>query len=225
MKEIVNFKRCDKGHFFDAGKYDKCPHCASTEEPAVTKLADPKILEALNEKTQEQRPDAQSKTDAEEKEQTFTDVFSYSSPDKKEEFSINHDAKTENLTVHYFKRTLGVEPVVGWVVCVKGTHFGEDFRIKSGRNFIGGASSMNVCLCADKSVSKTRHAIITYDPKSGSFTIQSGDENETCYLNGELISKPCELKANDRISLGETELMFVPFCSEAFTWEKQNESI
>ncbi len=126
----------------------------------------------------------------------------------------------ENYTVHYFQKSIGTEPVVGWLVCVKGVHFGEDFKIKSGRNFIGRSGAMNISLSGDKAVSRDKHAILTYDPKSNSFMIQPGDSSELCYLNDEPVLIPAKLKANDRISLGESELMFVPFCSDVFTWER-----
>ena len=79
---------------------------------------------------------------------------------------------------------------------------------------------MDISLSGDKTISRERHAILTYDPKGNVFMIQPGDSSELCYLNGQLVLIPTQLKANDRISLGESELMFVPFCSESFMWEK-----
>lgn len=197
MKEIKRLTRCKNGHFFDAGQYDECPHCNNRNEPDVTKM-DSKIFESIK-----------------EEEKNYTDIFSYSSPEKKSEAAEN-----ESMTVHYYQRALGAEPVVGWVVCVEGVHFGEDFKIKSGRNFIGRSGTMDISLSGDKAVSRERHAILTYDPKGNVFMIQPGDSSELCYLNGQLVLIPTQLKANDRILLGESELMFVPFCSESFTWEK-----
>lgn len=197
MKEIKRLTRCKNGHFFDGGKYNECPHCNNQNEPDVTKM-DSKILESIK-----------------EEEKDYTDIFSYSSPEKKSEA-----VESENMTVHYYQRALGTEPVVGWVVCVEGVHFGEDFKIKSGRNFIGRSGTMDISLSGDKAVSRERHAILTYDPKGNVFMIQPGDSSELCYLNGQLVLIPTQLKANDRILLGESELMFVPFCSESFTWEK-----
>ena len=201
MKEIKRLVRCKNGHFFDGGKYDECPHCNNNKEPDVTIILDPEMAECIKE-------------NAEEKNE-YTDIFSYSSPDKKQE-----NETSENMTVHYYQRALGAEPVVGWVVCVKGFHFGEDFKIKSGRNFIGRSGSMDISLSGDKAVSRERHAILTYDPKGNVFMIQPGDSSELCYLNGQLVLIPTQLSSNDIISLGESELMFVPFCSESFKWEK-----
>ena len=129
--------------------------------------------------------------------------------------------KTE-YTVHYFNKSIGTEPVVGWLVCIEGVHYGEDFRIKSGRNFIGRSSSNHICLSADTSISRDVQAVLTYDPKSNQFFIQPDNASELCYLNGEPILAPTKLKANDVIALGESKLMFAPFCSDHFVWEKGN---
>ncbi len=203
MKNVKGLIRCKNGHFFDGGKYNECPHCNNTCEPNVTQIADKKILDETKGPTVQKE---------------YTDVYSFSAEDKKD-FSSDANEQ-DNATVHYYKSTIGSEPVVGWVVCVEGVHMGEDFKIKSGRNFIGRSGNMDICLSGDKTVSRERHAILTYDPKNNAFMIQPGDSSELCYLNGQLVLIPAQLKADDRISLGETELMFIPFCSEAFTWEK-----
>lgn len=202
MKEIKRLTRCKNGHFYDGGKYDECPHCNNTTEPCVTQYADKKMLAELENESLNEAAAPESVSAA------YT------------EQSSTPAASNDNLTMHYYQRAIGTEPVVGWLVCIEGVHFGEDFKIKSGRNFIGRSGTMNISLSGDKAVSRERHAILTYDPKGNVFMIQPGDSSELCYLNGQPVLIPSQLKANDRISLGESELMFIPFCSESFTWEK-----
>lgn len=221
MKEVKRLIRCDHGHFFDGGKYDVCPHCNNTKIPDVTVYVGNKYNEEdfvnPSEVTEEESSaeNADNAVAATDNEETFEDVFSVSEKEIEE-------AGTDNYTVHYFQKAIGTEPVVGWLVCVKGVHFGEDFKIKSGRNFIGRSGSMNISLSADKAVSRDKHAILTYDPKSNSFLIQPGDSSELCYVNDEAVLIPTKLKLNDRISLGESELIFVPFCSDTFSWVNNN---
>lgn len=78
-----------------------------------------------------------------------------------------HKADDE-VTVAYYSNTIQTNPVVGWLVCTKGAGFGESHSLKSGRNFVGRDSSMDVVLSGDKSISRNKHAIIVYDPKAGS---------------------------------------------------------
>lgn len=212
MKEIKRLARCKNGHFFDSGKYDECPHCNNNITPDVTIIADKKLLDSLNEESDESlistyAPETDSKQVYEQTENVACQP-------------VNITSDNDSMTMHYYQRALGAEPVVGWVVCVEGVHFGEDFKIKSGRNFIGRSGTMNICLSGDKAISRESHAILTYDPKGNVFMIQPGASSELSYLNGQVVLVPTQLNAGDRISLGETELMFVPFCSESFTWEK-----
>lgn len=224
MKEVKRLIRCAHGHFFDGGKYDECPHCNNTKVPDVTVFVGDTVKEedfikkGVAEETKgREKADIKQMAEKETK-NTSKDFFSDS---QKEAVAIKEQKNADNYTVHYFQKAIGTEPVVGWLVCVKGVHFGEDFKIKSGRNFIGRSGNMNISLSADKAISRDKHAILTYDPKSNSFLIQPGESSELCYVNDEAILVPTKLKINDRISLGESELVFIPFCSDTFTWEKE----
>lgn len=113
-----------------------------------------------------------------------------------------------------------VVPVVGWLICIKGNNIGRDYRLVSGRNFVGRGNDMDVCLKGDMSVSRNSHAIIVYDPKSNIFLAQPGTSKELFYINGDLVLSPIKLNAYDRISIGETELVFAPLCGSEFEWNK-----
>lgn len=232
MKEVKRLIRCENGHFYDGGKYDECPHCNNSKTPDETVFIEKKSAESLNIKNSvsesdlyENEPETintveKNKTDGKNAVEFSSKNEDFVSVEKEKPIINPKPESNENFTVHYFEKTIGTEPVVGWLVCTKGAHFGEDFKIKSGRNFIGRAGNMNISLSSDKSVSRERHAILTYDPKSNTFMLQPGDSSELCYLNEELVLIPTKLNAYDRIFLGETELMFVPFCSDAFSWNK-----
>jgi hypothetical protein len=133
--------------------------------------------------------------------------------------AVNAPIETGDVTVGFFSNAIGIEPVVGWLVCTQGEHFGEDFKLKSGRNFIGRAPGMDVVITKDGTVSRERHTAIVYEPKSNQFIVQPGDSKELSYLNGEVVLSPKEVKANDRLTVGQTELMFIPCCTGGFKWE------
>lgn len=120
-------------------------------------------------------------------------------------------------------KTIGIfstTKVVGWLVCVKGSEKGKDFVLGSGRNFIGRSPSMDVSLIGDVSVSRENHAVITYNPRGNNFSISYGTGHGIVYLNGEEVLAPMKLNPYDQIELGETVLIFIPFCSESFKWEE-----
>ncbi len=215
MKEIKRLTRCERGHFYDAAKYDVCPHCENTMEISVTQF-DPNPDPATEELSKKEMPAAVGSVSEERVggAQTPTagkDVF----------MAPSRYAQDDSMTVHFYQKTLGTEPVVGWLVCINGVHFGQDFRIKSGRNFVGRSGAMDVCLSGDTAVSRDRHLIVTYDPKGNTFFAQPGDTSSALsYLNDKPLLEATALKTGDKLTVGESDLMFVAFCGETFTWEK-----
>ena len=123
-----------------------------------------------------------------------------------------------NLTANTATATI-TEPVVGWLVCVKGAHFGQSFNIVSGRNSIGRAGGNHIIFSQEPSVSREKHAWITYEPKKREFYIQPGESSGLTYLNGDNIMAPQKMNGFDKLELGEGVFILVPFCGENFTWE------
>lgn len=122
-------------------------------------------------------------------------------------------------TVAIYSDLSNDEPVVGWLVCVKGTSFGQSFNLIAGKNTIGRSLQMDVDLVSEESVSRNTHAIIIYEPKKRQFILKAGDSSGLTYLNDELVLDHLIIKAYDKIQLGECEMIFVPFCNEKFTWD------
>lgn len=121
-------------------------------------------------------------------------------------------------TVGIYSQDSG-EPVVGWLVCIKGESFGESFNLKAGKNSIGRGAGMDVMLAQERTVSRDKHAVLTYEPKKRIFLIQPGDGNGLVYLNDDLLMSFSEIKNGDVIQLGEALFRFVPLCGEAFSWD------
>lgn len=113
----------------------------------------------------------------------------------------------------------GFDPVVGWLVCVKGPNRGKSYNLHSGTNFIGRSREMDVCIEHDQSISKRNAASISYDDRSKTFFIQKGEVRNLIYLNGKPIRSDADIVAYDRLEIGSTELVFLPLCGEHFTWQ------
>lgn len=129
-----------------------------------------------------------------------------------------HSPAEDTKTVAFYDFA-DVQPVVGWLVCVKGEYFGQSFNLKAGQNFVGRALNMDVPLAKDVSISRNKHAIITHDPQNNVFFIQPGESSGLTYLNGDLLLTYQSLKIYDKISLGSSAFVFIPCCGERFTWE------
>jgi hypothetical protein len=124
-----------------------------------------------------------------------------------------------NKTVGIVPKNLGIDPVVGWLICIEGTEKGRDFRIHSEKNFIGRSDKMDISIAGDHSISRENHAIVSYNPKKMNFRIYPGDSRGLVYLNDEEVINPEELQPYDVIELGQTKLMFIPFCGQHFQWK------
>ena len=189
--------QCNRGHYYDLDLYpDGCPHCRIEG-----------VIPGGDEKTVPQSYAAPSPAPT-----------AGSSPDLTRTVPLeDDDEKTTRVDIN---PNSGEDFAVGWLVCIKGDHYGRDFHLHTGRNFIGRSREMDVCLEGDKSVSRTAQAIVIYDPKSHRFMVQAGESRDLFYLNGEVVLESKGLKARDRLDIGNETLMFIPFVDEDFDWTK-----
>lgn len=117
------------------------------------------------------------------------------------------------------RQPISDDPVVGWLVVIDGPGKGHSVEIGAGANPMGRGDDQRAPLpWGDKEISRERHAIIIFDPKSRRFYIHSGDSHNLSYLDGEVLMAPRELRGGETITLGATTLRFVPFCSDQFSW-------
>ena len=114
-----------------------------------------------------------------------------------------------------------IDPVVGWLVCVKGTYYGQSFNLKSGKNKIGRSTEMQVKLLKDQSVSKSCVACGVFDAKEKVFSLMPGESDSLCYVNGDAVYNRIILTGYEEIEFGDSEenkFIFLPLCSEKFDW-------
>ena len=134
------------------------------------------------------------------------------------------EQERDNRTVGEFKRKLGYEPVVGWLVCVEGPEVGKDYRLFGRINSIGRAEGNDVVLAQEHTVSQKNHVRLAYDAKHNNFQLIPGEGTNVTYLNDEPLYVPQKLNAYDVLEMGDTKLIFVPLCNERFHWpEKRTE--
>ena len=100
-------------------------------------------------------------------------------------------------TVGIIKKKIGIDPAVGFLVCVSGPHRGADYKLVAGRNFIG------------------------YDAKHNSFSLSPGQGRGITYCNDEQVEMVRPLKAYDVIEVGKSQLLFLPLCGEQFQWNEE----
>ena len=180
--------KCEKGHFYDDVKYKGCPHCS----------------ELLPESGEESKTVALSaaaiaKADASVVREHMNALIQ------------------EEKTVSLQPGESGIDPVVGWLVCVEGPEKGRDYRVHSGRNFIGRSLRMDISIADDPAITRENHCSVVYDPQSGNFFLVAGTGTNT-YLDGERLTAPARLEEGEIIRIGDSKFCFVAYCKGEVRW-------
>ena len=233
--------KCDNGHFYDGDKFASCPHCQAGNGPAgfsggsggfgqgddvtipinagsaptapqwgapadvtvpVSGYAGYGAAGDTVPVTEPYGGPTVSVNDDDEKTQGFfDDVIPQNSPVSKAS-SANHD----------------VGLAAGWLICIKGVNAGRDYKLGMGRNAIGRDESNSVALLGDTSVSRTEQAVLVYEPHGNKFYALPGRSTSLAYLNGDVLLSRTEMRKNDVLELGKTQLMLIPCCDDKFSW-------
>ena len=111
------------------------------------------------------------------------------------------------------------DPVAGWLVIVAGKGSGNFVKIGHGQNSIGrGPDSRAQLDYGDNHISRSRHAVITYDALGRMFYVQQGDGKNLTYLDDKPVLAPTVLENGNEITMGQTRLRFVALCGPDFSW-------
>lgn len=225
-QELIDCPKC--GHKTSAtSKF--CRYCGSgltAESSKAPQLPVEDIFSRSND-TRKQKPQEQPAPDTKQEAPKTDKELAESKPSGQSSFEAavrSAVSAADGKTIGFFSMGTSApqndsEPVVGWLVCVKGKHFGESFQLAAGRNAVGRCMSNKVVLHKDNAVSREKHVWITYDPKGRSFFIQPGEGSGLTYLNGDIVMEFKKLKAMDKIEFGEGMYLLIPLCGEDFSWE------
>lgn len=193
------------GHFFDPATNTKCPYCGIGQVD-LTKGYNPG-----DDRTVKHVSDDDEKTQ----------MYSSGSNTRQSGTSGTGRAGSDDpeATVALWSKNVGIDPVVGWLVCSEGPNQGRDYRLRSGYNNIGRDTSNQVCIAGDDTISRSEHAKIFFDHKNASFHVIAGSGRSGVYVNDSAVLQPTPLKPYDIVEVGKTKLVFVPFCGERFRWD------
>lgn len=135
----------------------------------------------------------------------------------REELTQYIDSNGDGKTISIFTKSAGADPVVGWLVCQDGAEKGRDYRLHSGRNFVGRADKMDVIIKDDPEISRENHCSIIYEPKAGSFMLVPG-QGTIVFMNGKRLDSPVVMEADSLIEIGSTKFIFIPYCKGDRKW-------
>ncbi len=123
--------------------------------------------------------------------------------------------KSKTKTVEFFQ-----DPVVGWLVIVAGPGVGAYRPIYEGNNTVGRSKSQRIPIdFGDDTISNEEQAFIRYDSADRAFLLVPNlAKTNIVALNDRKPTGAVELAAMDLITMGRTQLVFVPFCGAEFDW-------
>lgn len=202
-------RTCSAGHVYDADQFPSCPYCnRNTRAIQFGATAAPAGYGATT------APAGYGAAPAGRDDTIGQTVMP-------EAIRRRMEQERDNRTVGEFKRKLGYEPVVGWLVCVEGPEVGKDYRLFGRINSIGRAEGNDVVLAQEHTVSQKNHVRLAYDAKHNNFQLIPGEGTNVTYLNDEPLYVPQKLNAYDVLEMGDTKLIFVPLCNERFHWPER----
>lgn len=112
------------------------------------------------------------------------------------------------------------DPVVGWLVVVGGPGLGAFRPIFEGNNAVGRAATQRIALdFGDDGISAEAQAYIRYDAADRAFLlVPNMSKTNIVAVNEKKPTSAVPLAAMDLITMGRTQLCFIPFCGPEFDW-------
>jgi hypothetical protein len=120
------------------------------------------------------------------------------------------------------RSTFHADPVVGWIVVVGGPGLGAFRPIYEGNNTLGRSKGQRIAIdFGDDSISAEEQAYVRYDSVDRSFLfVPNLAKTNIVSINNKKPTGAVPLQAMDVITVGRTQLAFVPFCGEEFDWSE-----
>lgn len=122
-------------------------------------------------------------------------------------------------TIGVYSKSKGNDYVSGWLVCVEGAERGRDYRIYQGRNFVGRETDMDICIQGDTTISRKNHCAVVYDERNNQFFIMPMENS--VYLEDSMINGAVPLIGGQKITIGNSIFVFIPFCVGERKWIRE----
>lgn len=202
-------RECAFGHLYDADQYGSCPYCNNKSSEYVfgnekeNRTVAPEMF-------RNQAASAAADSDGVGKTVPGLDYRNQ-----------NQEQEGTGKTVGEFQKKNKFDPVVGWLVCTEGPRKGKSYELRSRINTIGRDSSNDISFPNEDSISKRNHVRLAYDAENNNFHLIPGESSNIVRVSGSPLYESRALVAYDVIKMGGIKLVFVPLCSEKFTWEQE----
>ncbi|MCL2747054.1 MAG: FHA domain-containing protein [Oscillospiraceae bacterium] len=198
----MEMKQCaGGGHYYDASIHAICPYCDTANAAAAPGASTvPVAAPAASAASAAPAYDGYDRTRSVDTAKDTANAFD--------------SGRTQSV----FKKDMGFDPVVGWLVILDGMDIGRDYRLHAEKNFIGRSEKMDVCIRGDDTVSRDNHATVACDTRDKAFYFSPGGGRGIVRVNDKAVLTTIELKPYDIIEIGQTKIVFIKLRGEMFPW-------
>ena len=198
---MANFKTCNNGHNYDAGKFAVCPFCPeNVENPNYEQtMKEFKKTQLMNDGNNNQF----DKTMINEETMDLKTTLSGNNPVQHPFNRTTIVSKTESSAKVNEPDQSGKRKIVGWLVTFSNDENGQDYKIYVGKNKIGSAPGSDIII-NDSSISG-EHATILF--RENEFLIKDHFSTNGTKING-TIADEGKLHDADVLMLGNTSFKF-----------------
>lgn len=193
--------KCSRSHYYDNEKYPSCPYCARMEQTGGVEEDSATVAMAFEGRQVEQYALA---------------YMQQSAQSASRHISLHPDAEK---TIGLYEKQGISGYIAGWLVCIEGNDYGRDFPLYAGFNRIGRGMGNDIVL-QDPQVSRQEHCAVIYEEKKNVFYVvpQAG---HLAYIGEELLDRAVEITSGQILTIGESRLELVAFCTGDKRWKKQ----
>jgi hypothetical protein len=198
---MANFKTCNNGHNYDAGKFASCPFCPDN-------TGNPNYDETMKEfkKTQLQNVGFNNQFDKTIINEETMDLKTTATGAKPSQNPLNRTTivtRPDSLAKEILPNQPAKRKIVGWLVTFSNDESGQDYKLYMGKNKIG--SGTNCDIIVDDSSISGEHATILF--RENEFLIKDNFSTNGTKIN-EVITDEGKLKDADELKLGNTIFKF-----------------
>ena len=226
MAELL---KCENGHYFDPDMYSQCPYCSgasigvqdrgSTAPVGVTfGFGDPVGA------TSSGGTNINIGIRTEPVNVNGSSQFAETVPTPNVRGIGGEHTKPVNLPGETGKSNGNeLKFVVGWLVAIEGPYKGKSFEVYNGYTSVGRKNG-DIILDKDSMISAEKNISVVYAADTNLFYVTAGESRNVVYVNGEALISGSNraLSPYCPIKVGETRLLFVPFCCEKFKWSEED---
>ena len=196
------------------------------EVPAspVTNKASVPDAETIADSPKASRDDARMPPPAAKPSETFGDAMTRAIRGSDPRKSAGGQARTQLVRgrVEVARGDFHQDPVVGWLIVVGGAGLGAFRPIFEGNNTVGRGRNQRIAIdFGDETISSEEQAYIRYDSADRTFLfVPNLAKTNVVSINNRKPTAAVALQAMDVITMGRTQLAFVPFCGADFDWSE-----